>query len=363
MASPTEAVADMLPMPDCVPTMPLPQGATVHGRVNTRKVRSVLQIGASMGFDVPAWMHTYGLLEAELNDPDGLLKQDLWRDAWTSLVAHTGNEALGLLAASNIPRGYYGVIDYVIRSQATLGEGVRAAVRYFPLANTNGRIALRSEAGCIVASRHIVGDELGVLPLQAAEFALLSMVRTLRLAVSQPWSPTEIRFRHGPTHHAVETGRYFGCPIVYNAVEDAIVVDSSVFDIPTVGADAELLAIVTQHAERRLQDVDPVDDFESWLTDAIRRDLEGGPAGIDAVARQLGMSRRTLQRRLTDRGLLFRDVQRRVRASAAERLVDGSQMSIGEIAWMVGYADTSTFCRAFRTWTGTTPSNRRRAIE
>ena len=335
-------------------------GSRVRGRVNARKIRSVLQVGASVGLDVTGWMALHGLSDEVLSEPDGLLPQTLWRDAWTAVVAHSGNAAVGLRAAASIPRGYYGVIDYVIRSQPTLGEGVRAAVRYFPLANTTGVIELRRSGSQVVASRLIRGDEQGQLPLQAAEFALLSMVRTLKLAVAQPWSPTEVRFRHARTEHAHETERHFGCPVRYQAAEDAITVEASVLALPTVGADAELLAIVTRHAEDRLQSLSLDDDFEAHVRHAIRVDLEGGGSGIDTVARRLGQSRRTLQRRLSERDLVFRDLQREVRSQVADGLLVGSELSIGEVAWLTGYSDASTFCRAYRGWFGVSPSERRR---
>ncbi len=332
----------------------------MRGRVGARKIRSVLQLAQTHGMDVQAFQRHHGITDETLRDPDAMLPQDLWKDAWHAVVTHTGRAAIGLQAAQAIARGYYGTIDYVIRTQPTIGDAVKASLRYFPLANTHGHIHLRWEVDQVIVSRHIRGDERCELPLQAAEFALMSMVRTLRLAAARDWKPTAIRFRHARTPHAEATARAFRCPVVYQQTEDAIVVSSSVLDIPTRSPDPELRSIVTRHADEALARLHPGDDFEARLRDAIARDLEGGPSGIDDVARRLGTSRRTLQRRLTHRGLVFRDVRTQVQIDLAERFLCSSELSIGEIAWLTGYAQVSGFCRAYKRWTGTSPQQRRR---
>lgn len=342
--------------PDVVPSTPNPIDADMTALVNARKLRSVLALGQPLGLDPAAWCARHGVDPSVLSGPDGCVPQALWGRAWRDLVAVCGSEAVGLDAAASIPRGYYGVIDYVVRTQPTLGEGMRAAVRFFPLANTGGRIEVREEDDLCVVSRHIRGDEDGSLPLQAAEFALVSMVRTFRLAASAPFQLVAIRLRHGRTAHAERTEQWFGCPVHYGAAVDAIVVDDALLRTPTVGVDAELSAIVTGHAEAALAALVAPDDFERRLRRFVQEDLEGGPEGLAAVARRMGMSSRTLQRRLTDRGTRFTAVQQHVQAELARRCLAESDLSIGEIAWLTGFTDASSFSRAYRRWFGTPPS-------
>lgn len=269
------------------------------------------------------------------------------------------SEEVGVITAASIPRGYYGVIDYVVRTQATLGDAIDASTRFFPLANTGGRIERRRQGEATVISRHIRGDGQGALPLQAAEFALVSMVRTFRLAAASPWHLREVPFRHAETSHAAATASWFGCPIRYGCDEDALVVDDAVLGGPTVGVDPELAGIVTAQAEWALASIVPEDAFLGRVASVIRQQLEGGPAAMGAVARSLGLSSRSLQRRLAEHDTRYSELLQQVQGQVARECLRQTDLSIGEIAWLTGFTSTSSFTRAFRRWFACTPSQLR----
>jgi AraC-like DNA-binding protein len=104
------------------------------------------------------------------------------------------------------------------------------------------------------------------------------------------------------------------------------------------------------------------DDLPACVAHLIALDLDEARPTIDGIARRLGLSRRTLQRRLGDAGTRYADIQQRVMAGRAETLLTGNRLSIGRIAQELGYADASHFARAFVEWTGTTPSQWRRDV-
>lgn len=89
--------------------------------------------------------------------------------------------------------------------------------------------------------------------------------------------------------------------------------------------------------------------------------LPAGEASADTVAERMGLSRRTLQRRLADEGQVFKDIVQEVREELSRHYLHNTELSYGEIAFLVGYDDTSSFFRAFNRWTGTTPEGMRRS--
>ncbi len=149
---------------------------------------------------------------------------------------------------------------------------------------------------------------------------------------------------------------YFGCPIKYRSRRDAIVLRAADLALPFVTHNEELLQMLAPQLEKQLQanrTKPGIGDQVKWI---LGRLLSGSRPDVTMVARELGMSARTLQRRITEAGLTFRQLLIDTRRELARNyLVDGS-IEIAEVAFLVGYDDTNSFYRAFRTWEGTTPA-------
>ena len=110
-------------------------------------------------------------------------------------------------------------------------------------------------------------------------------------------------------------------------------------------------------------DNEPIgDDIAACVAHMIELGLDEARPSIDGIARRLGMSRRTLQRRLEEAGTRYADIQRAVLVRRAKALLSGEALSIGRIAIELGYADAAHFTRAFLEWTGVTPSQWRRSF-
>ncbi|SEM69045.1 AraC family transcriptional regulator [Palleronia pelagia] len=158
------------------------------------------------------------------------------------------------------------------------------------------------------------------------EGALAALARNMRLFVDGDLVLEHVSFRHpcrgDPDHYAA----HFGCPVSFGAARNAIMLRHEMLDLR-----AELL--------RRLTPA---------LSDGVPQAAE--------IARDMGMSERTLYRRLSDEGLTFRDVVTEAQASLAQELLRDSTSSIAEIAFLTGFSEQSTFSRAFKRWSGQTPS-------
>lgn len=327
----------------------------MRGVVAARKLRAVVRIAEEAGVSRPDLLGAVGLGEDDLADVERLLPQRLWRDLWVEIVARCRDPAVGLRAAQRIDRGYFGVIDYVVRSCPTVAEAMKAAVRYFPLANTQGRLEIVARGELVAVERHLVGDEARFLPPQAAEFALAAMVQLFRDATSGAWRLERVTFRHVSPPHVAEHRRFFECPVDFGAEIDALIVRASALTLPMRAPDPSLRALVERHGDALLADLPVhftvVDDVRRLLV----RQLARGAGGADQIAAALGMSRRNLHRRLEDASTSFSAVRDELRRELAERYLRDSELVLGEIAMLLGYADASTFHRAFRAWHGEGP--------
>lgn len=139
------------------------------------------------------------------------------------------------------------------------------------------------------------------------------------------------------------------------------VLDAAVLRRPVPAADAELSRIVTAHADGLLERLgSPAASWSDRVRRALLQGLDGERATLPAVARQLGLSERSLQRRLRDEGTGFAPLLDAVRHELALRWVGEGRLALGEVAYLLGFSEPSAFHRAFRRWTGTTPQAMRR---
>lgn len=335
----------------------LPSPRAARGLVAARKVSLVLGLGERAGMSRSGLLADLSLSEADLADPNGRVPQEAWRRVWELVVAHTGDEALGLRAAAGVDPGYFGVIDYAARSCATLGEAAPLAARYFRLANSWGRLEITTTPEGLRVSRHLLGDELLWLPPQAADFALATMVRVMRLAAARPFPLRALTLRRAAPRDPRPWEQSFACPVRFGAAEDAVEIPASALTIPMRAPDARLRELVESYANTLLAELaSPDAPLETRVRHQIARSLAARrDASLDAVARQLSLSSRTLQRQLAEQGLRFRALLDEVRRALATRYLRAG-LSPGEVSFLLGYSELSAFGRAFVAWEGQPPA-------
>jgi AraC-like DNA-binding protein len=149
---------------------------------------------------------------------------------------------------------------------------------------------------------------------------------------------------------------YFGCPIRIGATDNRLTLHQRDLDRLFLSYNQELLEILTPVLDRSLdeQGSHSIAEMVKWI---LKRSLTGGRLDIRAVSSELGMSDRTLQRRLTDECTTFKQLLTQARHEQAREYLADPKLDIKEVAFLVGYEDQNSFYRAFRLWEDDTPSN------
>ncbi|MGD6962347.1 helix-turn-helix domain-containing protein [Fictibacillus phosphorivorans] len=177
-----------------------------------------------------------------------------------------------------------------------------------------------------------------------------------RRGTGKPLTPRFVEFSHAMGDVQVLED-YFGCRIQIGANYNRLTLYSGDLDRPFVSYNAELLEILTPILDQSLNEQQrsrSITEMVKWIT---KRSLTGGRPDIQTVASELGMSDRTLQRRLTDEGTNFKHLLTQVRHEQAREYLADPSLDIKEVAFLIGYEDQNSFYRAFRLWEGDTPSN------
>ncbi|WP_428240167.1 AraC family transcriptional regulator ligand-binding domain-containing protein [Gynuella sp.] len=148
---------------------------------------------------------------------------------------------------------------------------------------------------------------------------------------------------------------YFGCPIMFAASRNAITFKRSDLAIPFPGYSPEFLALITPNLASAFAEIEAESSTSERVKVILKRALASGRPEIGMIAKELGMSERTLQRRITDEATTFRTLLTDARRELGQQMLTDPDIDISEVAYMLGYQDTTSFYRAFKDWEGISP--------
>ncbi|WP_076414282.1 AraC family transcriptional regulator [Shewanella sp. UCD-KL12] len=150
---------------------------------------------------------------------------------------------------------------------------------------------------------------------------------------------------------------YFGCDIRYGSQKNSITFRNSNLDLEFETYNRELSNMILPQLENELKAERNKGSFSGQVKWVIERNLSAGSPTVNFIAKELGVSTRTLQRRITEEGKTYKDLLLQVRRQTAKSYLLDTEMSLYEIAVLLGYEDQNSFYRAFKLWEGETPSN------
>jgi len=165
-----------------------------------------------------------------------------------------------------------------------------------------------------------------------------------------------------PVKHRALIERHFGCPVRFKADRDALVFRSSDLDLPFVTHNEELVTVIATQLDSELKARHTSTNVSEQVKDALRRSMAGKRPTLRDVAQELGLSTRTLQRRLTDAGFTFQQLVEDIRRELARHYLKQRAVELNEAAFLLGFEDANSFFRAFQGWEGISPGEWRTRV-
>jgi len=311
------------------------------------------------GVVLPPLISEAGLTLQQIEDPSIRLNVED-QIKFLNLAAYAlRDELLGYHLGQMIDLREIGLLYYVLSSSETLVEALARGARYTSILNEGIAIDC-SDRGDIAMSFHYVGVSRH-LDRHQIEFWVTALIRIARELTGVRVVPKRMlltHFRENGDH--AEFTDFAGTDIEFGAAADEVVFAAEAKQIPVVSADPFLNRLLTKYCEEALaRSPRGRTSFQADVENAIVPLLPHGTARASEVARQLGVSQRTLARRLAEEGLTFSDLLERLRADLADRYLADEQVSISQIAWLLGYREVGAFSHAFKRRTGKTPREAR----
>jgi AraC-like DNA-binding protein len=311
-----------------------------------------------LGLDTEALLRSVGIRRDTLDDVDARLDASQVGALWAKAYGLSGDPVLSLHAAEACPLGAYKVIDFMAANATTVGEAFRYAARYFPLINTAIRLPIDESADPVTFD---IVDETGPggVTRPYAEYCFAAFLLHVRGATGVNFPVRRLEFVHARPEAIREHERIFGCTVCFGAAHNRMSIDREAWLMKSTGANPGVLQVLSEHADLLLERLPKGPDLVERTRKAIGERLRGGDSSLESVARELGTSARSLQRHLQELGYSYNALADEVRAATARLYLEQPDIAVAEVAYLLGFADPSTFNRAFKRWTGSTPARAR----
>ena len=252
----------------------------------------------------------------------------------------------------------YGAFGLAWKSAPDLRGSFTRSERYGHVLGKAETYSLKPGPGGAFFSLEKVGH--GQLGMLLSNEASLSAVVTISQEVSTDrFVPLGIYFSHAPRGPRAIYEDHFGCPVHFESGRDAVLVSEANLAAPNKLGDETIARFFDQHLEEELAAMAQSSGLEQRVRIAVARMLSEGVPALSLIASNLGMSARTLQRRLSDQGQSYQGLVDLARQELAEQLLRDTDYSLAEIAFLTGFSEQSGFTRAFKRWSGQTPRSYR----
>jgi AraC-like DNA-binding protein len=312
-----------------------------------------------LGVDPGEVLARVGLDAQIFSDPENPVPCVALGRLMSACVARTGCRHFGLLVGERGGTASLGVVGLLIREAPDVGTALRQAALYLHLHDRGAVVVLSAQNGVAriayaIYAPGVEGSE------QIGEGAIAISCNVLRSLCGADWSPTEVLLAGRRPADARPYRRFFRAPVRFDAEQNALVFPAAVLEQRLPQANPELQRLLLEEVQRT--DRELALDFSTKVRRLVRAGLIVGQCSADRTAALFAMQRRTLSRRLRAEGTSFEALLAEIRYETARQLLTDTAIPMRQIAEAIGYADVSVFTRAFRRWSGTTPTGWRASL-
>jgi AraC-like DNA-binding protein len=324
-----------------------------EGTVRAGPLKHLPPLLSEFGLELPPLLGAVGLAPRSLSHPESVIRIEKVAELLALCAQRSRCTHFGLLLGQRIVPADFGPAGLLMMHADSVGAAWRGLILALHL---NGRaivpwLTVREDTALLTINFY-GGSVEGYR--ETIDLAVASACRATRTLCGEAWSPTEVQLSHRAPPDSGPYRRFFRCPVHFGAPKSSMQFPSSwlAHRIPT--ADAATRVALEQGLSALLHQNDL--DLATKVRRALFALIGQHNVSIDPVAHLLGLHKRTLNRRLSDLGFTFPQLLAEVRFDVAAQLLANTDQSLVDIAAALNYTDASTFSRAFRSWTGVSPS-------
>ena len=270
------------------------------------------------------------------------------------------DDAFAFHLVEHLHPSYMGAMGYAWLASASLRQAFQRLSRYGRLLADEASVRLEDHGDTLHVHLMPLSDDARDPDLRE-RMRFANAVKLCRMNTADSFKPRRILFQQSAPSNPAAYYSYFRCEMFFDSDDSTLVIDSEVADQPLPGFNAQLESLLEQQIIDYLAKLDK-QDIVGRSKSVIFDQLPSGHVTVEEVATNLNLSVRTLRRKLSEKGTSFKELLTQTRQELAERYIHDNSLSLTEIAFLLGFSDSSSFSRAYRTWTGHSPSEQRSAL-
>lgn len=313
-----------------------------------------VRLVAMYGIDARALLHEAGVDPTLLRDPNARIASSASDVAFAKAATLIPDAAFGLRAARCWHPSNLGALGYAWLASSTLRTGLERLQRYSRIVGEKAHIKVTdTREGLRFVYDHRRSDPL--LRAIGADFVMSLVLDMCRMNYGASLRPVEVRLSRARPGDTGPYRHFYGCPIHFQANEDSFLISHRVADEPLPTANRQLAGTLDGILAAQLAALDK-NNLPARCKSNLLEQLTSGEASEEDMARQLHMSRRTLQRKLAESNTTYQKLVDDTRRDLALRYMEDPGKSITDVTFLLGFSGQSAFTRAFRRWTGMSPT-------
>ncbi|NJR18709.1 MAG: AraC family transcriptional regulator [Calothrix sp. CSU_2_0] len=325
-------------------------------------VRDIVQYVAAQGVDVNCLYNSAGIDSVWLDDPDRQVSGEVLQKLWREAVQQTGDSYLGLHIGEAFDLSAIGIVGYVLLNCQTYGQVLEKLSQYTRLFSQGVAIHHRISKGLVQCDCEIVTDVKNYLmdePRQPIESTFAALVTATEQLTGKKLPVQTVWFQHSPVEDCGEYQRIFQTTVEFSQPKNRIIFAPDCLNWQVRSANLNLLSVFENHAATMLAAQNQTQTYSHKVAQKIAQNLQGEVPTIEAIARSLMVSIRQLQRELQTENTSYQQILDETRKELALQHLNNPEISIHDVAFLLGFSEPSAFHRAFKRWTGQTPKNYR----
>ena len=272
---------------------------------------------------------------------------------WHAVEEENDDPALGLRIGVAALPDEDNIVSLAAMHSATLGEGLQKLARYKRLVCPELITIELADGEARLRFEWLLAD--GAPPSLLTDIIFAGVTNLAQRGTKTSVRPRRLEFVRRRANEAM-LRRHFRCELRFDAPHDLLVFDEQALALPMVDRNAQLLSVLLPGLENAVEQDERARTLADDVRLALREIICGGRPAIGKVAKSLGMSARTMQRRLGELGTTYQDVLDDIRQRSARQLLANTDLGIGEVAFLLGFEEVNSFTRAFLAWESATPA-------
>lgn len=328
--------------------------------ISTIFARKVVK-AANDKLDKPALLSSFGIDPGAAPDLSEMMPDHSYYDL-LEIIAESGSRTnpFQLRVGASMRCDDYGALGLAWKSASDLRSTYKRAVRYARLMTSVSTYEIRDDGVDAFFILHRVGTPRPGLFI-SNEATIASIASFSRELTEGKFNPKSVYFQHKAPNDISAYERYFSCPVYFESELNALHISGNVLAFKNKLGDVGVSRFLESHLESELNKPQYDESIEHLIQTQISKALSSGVPKMEDIAKRLGMSERTLHRRLGDLDLTYHSLVNQTRQELAESLLINSDYSLIEIAFLIGFSEQSAFQRAFKRWFNKTPTAFRKA--